>query len=96
MTFWHIIGIIALLISVGAALNGALKSKGDVLTILSFILIPAFAIAAIYALTMPQEAGWSTKEITVAIIVGILGLAMAYTNQKVMDRDLKKLRSFKK
>lgn len=96
MTFWHVIGIIALLVSVGAAINGALKSKGDVLNILSFLLIPAFAIAAIVALTMPQEPGWSANEITMAIIVGVLGLAMAYTNQKVTERNIKRLRSFKK
>ena len=92
MTFWHVVGIIALLVSVGVTLNSALKAKGNMLSILSYLLIPAFTIAAIYALTMPQETGWSGNEITAAIIVAVLGLALGYTNQKLDERHHAKLR----
>lgn len=91
MTFLHVIGTIALLVTVIVALNGALKAKGDVLTIVSFILIPLFAIAACVALTMPQEPGFSANELTMSIVVGVLGIATAVTNHVQTNREQKKL-----
>ena len=96
MTFWHVIGILAVLLSVGLSLNKALKVGGNILNILFFVLIAAFGISALYALTMPQQVGWSVKEIAVVIIVGTLGLGMCYMNQKVGEQNIKKTRNLKK
>jgi hypothetical protein len=95
-TLGIIVGTIGLIITVVAAIKGAAESKGDKLTIVSFVSIPLFAIAAAIALIMPQDPGYSGREIAMLILVIALGIVVAETNRRSVNKDLAKLERMKK
>jgi hypothetical protein len=91
-----IVGSIGILITVVSAIKGAAESKGDKLTIISFVSIPLFAITAAVAILMPQDPGYSFREIAMLVLVVVLGIIVAETNRRSVGKDLAKVKRMKK
>lgn len=96
MTIWHFIGFMALAFTIGVTLRGVSKVKGDKLAVASFISIPVFAIVAISALLLPQDEGYSTRELIATIAVVVTGIVTAELNRRSVNKDLAKLEKMKK
>lgn len=91
----NVIAIILMTVGVAVCLFGTIKGVSrseSALEVASFIIMPLFMGAAVFAFAMPQEPGYSPKELFVLGVCIVLGIFAVVTNRLHNNLVIKRIR----